>query len=102
MTKHHTDLYFEAHITVEPINDVAVRRNVVQVGNAHGFRLATFLMKKDDGPVPDDFFSARGPHYESLEEMVLSMVRYLGECGVTVKRYKIENTLLDVKIPKEN
>lgn len=98
MTKHTTELYFEAHITIEPIEDSVLRKRVVELGNAHGFRLATFLMKKE-GPVPDDFFSARGPHYESLEEMVYSMVQYLGECGVTVKRYKIENTLLDVRLP---
>lgn len=97
MSKYSTDLYYEAHVTIEPITDLVLRDRIVQLGNSHGFRMATFLMKKDD-KVPDDFFSARGGHYEILEETVLSMVYWLQEYGVNVKRYKIENTLLDVKL----
>jgi hypothetical protein len=94
-----TDLYFEAHITISPIgDDYVLRSRVEDLGRSLGFRMATFLLKKDDQDQPDDFFSSRSHDYELIEYQVEMMVRYLNEYGVKVKRYKIENTLLDVKL----
>jgi hypothetical protein len=93
-----TDLYFEAHVTIEPLGDDAVLRSRVEdLGKSLDFRMATFLLKKDN-QVPDDFFSARSTDYENILGQTEMMVRYLQEYGVVVKRWKIENTLVDVKL----
>lgn len=95
---HTTDLYFEAHITIEPVTPTQ-KVTVGTIGQMHGFRMATFLLKKGSQAVPDDFFTGRGTDYDALYEKTLYLVDYLQKMGVTVKRYKIENTLLDVKFP---
>lgn len=94
--KHTTDLYFEAHITIEPVTPTQ-KITIGVIGRRHGFRMATFLLKKGSQAVPDDFFTGRGTDYDALLEKTLYLVDYLQEMGIKVKRYKIENTLLDVK-----
>jgi hypothetical protein len=92
-----TDLYFEAHITIEPVTPTQ-KITIGVIGQRHGFRMATFLLKKGSQAVPDDFFTGRSTDYDALHEKVLYLVDYLKQMGVTVKRYKIENTLLDVRL----
>ncbi len=91
MSDHTADLYFEAHITTEAIVDGLLSSRVVNLGNAHGFRMSTSQSA--------NLFIARGTNYESIEELTHSMVRYLTEYGVVVKRYMIGNTLIDVELP---
>lgn len=93
---HTTDLYFEAHITIEPVTPTQ-KITLGVIGRRHGFRMATFLLKKGSQAVPDDFFTGRGTDYDALLEKTLYLVDYLQSVGIKVKRYKIENTLLDVK-----
>lgn len=95
---HTTDLYFEAHITIAPVTDDQ-KVALMELGHLYGYRMATFLLKKGSTAVPDDFFTARGTSYDDLLYKTLQCVLALKDLGVTVKRYKIENTLLDVKLP---
>lgn len=94
---HTTDLYFEAHITIAPVTPTQ-KVTIGTIGLRHGFRMATFLLKKDSQAVPDDFFTGRSTDYDALLEKTLYLVDYLQQMDVTVKRYKIENTLLDVRV----
>lgn len=90
-----SELYFECHITFDP--DYLISSEVMEeIAGRFGFKVATFLMKKD-GPQPDAFCSARDSHYERLVARCGDMLRTLRDMNLKVKRYKIENTLMDSK-----
>lgn len=101
MPEHRTDLYFECHITIVPI-EIAyeeVERPILnRVAHRWGFRPATFLLKKGNQAVPDDFLTTRGTDYQDVYNRMMSCVKELYRYDFTVVRYKIENTLLDVKL----
>lgn len=95
---HTTDLYFEAHITIEPTD---AQELLADIGGARGFRVASFLQKKNGRPVPDDFMTGRGKIYADLLHRTLDCVDDLQFQGFTVTRYKIENTLVDVRVSQD-
>ena len=100
-----TDLYFEAHITTDPIpsdTDDALARAwvILHAGQVRGFRVADLLMRKGDAWVPhtaDAFFSTRSNSYPDVIERTREFVAWLARAGVKVRRFKIENTLVDVR-----
>lgn len=93
-----TNLYFEAHITIAPVDGERTEA-LRSLGQRYGYRMATFLLKKGSTAVPDDFFTARSTDYDDLLRKTRRCVEHLLQAGIHVKRYKIENTLLDVKFP---
>lgn len=94
-----TDLYFEAHVTIDPTKDPddPVLRDLAR---AQGFRVAELLMKKGAGERSrlDDFMTTRGQEFDDVLARTMMLVSTLKEAGYTVRRYKIENTLLDVRL----
>jgi len=96
-------LNYEAHITIEPIFDDEKRQNLNQILLSNGFRLAELLMKKrtDDTPERsqyDSFCTARSDSALELHDRTRACVKTLQDKGFTVYRYKLEETLIDVRI----
>jgi hypothetical protein len=89
-----TMLYFESHITIDPVSDKQ-EQTLQNIAKFYDFRVAKFLMKKEDGLVPDDFLTARDDLYHRIHDRMHRCIRDLERYGIAVKRYKIENTLVD-------
>lgn len=90
-----TSLYFEAHITIEPVKDTNRGMQLYELAGVRDFRVADFVMRKDKNA--DAFVSARGTDYMALRTKVIDMIDILVHFGFVVKRYKIENTLEDMR-----
>lgn len=104
MTKHTTELYFECHITVDPVYDVQLECLQILAAGWR-FKVADLLMRKrlEDTPERsqfDTFLTGRGNNFEDLYRRMIELVKVCEEQGFKVWRYKIENTLLDVRLPK--
>src|SRR5690349_10698437 len=92
-------LYFEAHVTIEPVFDDRLTR-FQEVCGWHGFRAAELLMKKRSADTPersqhDSFCTGRDQIYELLERRMRMLVQDLRREGFQVWRYKIEDTIID-------
>lgn len=92
-------LYFEAHVTIEPVEGERHEAFGVICG-LHGFRVAELLMKnRKSGTLErspyDSFCTGRSPKYADLEGRMLRLLKDLREAGYQIWRYKIEDTLLD-------
>ena len=95
-----TRLYFECHITIEPVDDGADRDVLKDLAHAHGFRVAELLMAKRREDTPerskyDTFLTGRGVLVMELKNRAQALVQDLHANGFTVWRTKIEETLLD-------
>lgn len=95
-------LYYEAHITCDPV--FGTRRVLMEmVMRPMGFRVAKLLMRKREGdaetPHEDDSFcTGRSTDLEILTSRTKEAIVALRKHGFVVRRYKIEDTLLDSKI----
>lgn len=100
--KHTTELYFEAHVTVAPVESLELER-MRALCNLCAFRVADLLMVKGgvaSSSTKDTFCTGRGDVYEELKGRTIGLVSCLTTFGFKVWRYKIENTLLDVRLPR--
>ena len=96
-------LYYEAHVTIEPLTD-ETRPVVENLCSRLGFKIAEFLMQRaapgqEDVPAndPNSFTSARDVSSQKIGQRVRALVLCLRAMGVEVRRYKIEDTMLDTK-----
>jgi hypothetical protein len=103
MTKpHRPSLYYEAHVTIDPVDDK--HRSIIQtLAKPYGFRMAKLLMRKpastDVAEHRDDaFLTARNTKWGQIASQTSGLVKALKEAGYGVRRYKIEDTLIDSKI----
>lgn len=92
-------LYYEAHVTIEPVFDEA-REGADITAREFGFKLAHLLMQKREHDAPtrskhDTFMTAHSGNLEELIERTKSLVSALKARGYKVWRYKLEDTLLD-------
>lgn len=94
-----TALYYESHVTIEPVFDDRLDRfrELVKIDD---FRAADLLMQKrlEDTPERskyDTFCTGRSSDLNHLREHMISLVKRLQAEGFTVWRYKIEDTLMD-------
>lgn len=92
-------LYYEAHITIEPVFDEH-RRIVSDIAQAYGFKLADLLMKKrsedtEERSSKDTFMTGHSKSRLDIETRTRYTILYLQKLGYKVWRYKIEDTLLD-------
>ena len=92
-----TALYFEAHVTIEPTDDLWQVATLYEAAGQRGFRVADFIMRKDKQA--DSFVTARGTNYDELRKKCIDMMDILVFHGFKVKRFKIENTLEDTRFP---
>lgn len=98
-------LYYEAHVTIEPVFDEARERADV-LAQKHGFKLAKLLMQKRQVDVAerskfDTFMTGHDTILERITERTSSLVTDLRAAGFTVWRYKLEDTLLDSRTRDE-
>lgn len=96
-----TELYFESHITIEPVFD-SDRVRVAEIMRPFKFKLADLLMKKrsEDTEVRsknDTFTTGHSKDFEDLRNRTVLAVKELQKSGYKVWRYKIENTIIDSK-----
>lgn len=92
-------LYFEAHVTIEPIFDDKLEE-AKQIAVKHGFKVASLLMKKRAEDTAersqyDTFMTGHSRSYLTLTENTILLVKELQEKGFKVWRYKMEDTLFD-------
>lgn len=97
-----TELYFEAHVTIEPVFDERLTL-FKAVCARHGFRAADLLMQKRQEDVPerskhDTFATGRSSTYLTLYDSTIALMLELTSQNFKIWRYKIENTLLDVRL----
>lgn len=89
-----TLLYFESHVTLDPIKDHEMDL-FDQAAFRFGFRRAKLLMDKGVPSQIDTFATSRDTNYQSIERRTIEVVHHLNFLGFKVRRYKIENTLID-------
>lgn len=92
-------LYYEAHITIEPVFDEDLAR-AKPFAELYGFRVAELLMKKrEEGTETrskyDTFMTGHGKEYYDIQNRTACLVKVLQDAGFKVWRYKIEDTILD-------
>jgi len=97
--RYYTDLYFESHITIEPVFDEDLEK-VRAIAKRHDFRVADLLMKKraedtETRSQYDTFCTTRSKFFEDIERRTEGCRRALEHHGFKVWRVKIENTLYD-------
>lgn len=88
------ELYFEAHITLDPVPE-SERAEVEAMVRRYGFKLAKLLMDKG---VPSQIDTLMTGHSRSLKQLsgdMRSAIAAVQHSGRVVRRYKIEDTVLD-------
>ena len=92
-------LYFECHITIDPVfDDERVRVSVM--AQDYKFKLAKLIMRKREADKEqeaqdDTFMTGHGQTYEDLYQRMADLVTALEAAGIKVRRYKIEDTICD-------
>ncbi len=102
MTKPATSYYFECHITLDPVMDTHKVDQLKQTIAPRDFRLAKLFMQKGVPSNLDSFITGRHKDYETLLQRMYTLVEELPKQGFHIRRYKIENVLLDVRITRDN
>ncbi len=90
-------LYWEAHITIIPVEDDNMVTVLKVDAEKHGFRIAKLIMI-DQGLEPASFMTARDDNGHLLFERTSAFIGCLLDDGFVVKRYKIESTGVDSRI----
>lgn len=94
------ELYFESHITIEPVFGTE-RERVTLMVQRFGFKLAKLIMRKEKSDlltphVDDTFMTAHGESLEDIQVRTAQCVATLRmEASVEVRRYKIEEAIID-------
>lgn len=93
-------LYYECHITIDPPIGETNFQQFGQICGVEGFRVAKLLMRKENGSAgvvshDDSFCTTRGVLYEDVVCRMNNLICRLKDFGFNVRRYKIEDTLLD-------
>lgn len=87
-------LYYEAHVTIDPVEEWR-RPEVENLAHNSGFRLAKLLMDKGVPSQLDTFMTGHSKDLDDIKHRTELTVRLLKGNGFNVRRYKIEDTLLD-------
>lgn len=87
-------LYYEAHITIDPVPEDQ-REHVQMAADPVKFRLAKLLMDKGVPSRLDTFLTGHGTDLADIKRRTRELVESLQVMGYTVRRYKIEDTILD-------
>lgn len=97
-TMHTTDYYFESHITIDPVLDTEKLQQLKDLVKPSGFKVAKLFMQKGDPSNLDSFMTAHSKEYSGILQSTMGTVSLLKQHGFGVRRYKIENILLDVRV----
>lgn len=97
MDRYTTEHYFEAHVTIDPVFDDELDA-VKFLAGGYEFRVADLLKRNSQPSEKDTFASARSNDFHRLNAQTVQFVQTLKEYGFGVRRYKIENILVDVRL----
>jgi hypothetical protein len=94
-----TKLYYEAHVTIDPVFDIDRERAAIIAGY-HKFKLANLIMRKreadEETPAQDDtFMTGHGKDLYDIKSRTKNLILTLQQFNFKVRRYKIEDTILD-------
>lgn len=92
-------LYYEAHITIEPIFGTRLLK-AQEIAKPFGFRVADLLMQKNRQDAPersskDTFMTGHDTWYDNLGLRIKNLVQSLQDHDFQVWRYKVEDTMYD-------
>lgn len=90
-------LYFECHVTIDPVAEGYQAHAVDTAAGRYGFRRAKLLMEKGAPSNLDTFLTAHGQAYGDLVSRMSALIKELKGLGCPVRRAKIEDTLYDTK-----
>lgn len=94
-------LYYEAHVTIDPVFGELLKSLELMCDNWK-FRVAKLHMSKtgtDSIPhTKDSFCTGRSKSYDDLVTRTQELVLDLKTAGFNVRRYKIEDTIVDSNI----
>ena len=90
------NLYYESHITIDPVYEDGLRK-FKDIAAIYNFRVAKLLMEKTPSTI-DAFCTSRSKDYTQIVNDTICLVDALQGEGFHVRRYKIEDTLVDSKI----
>lgn len=95
-------LYYEAHVTIEPVFDERLHL-FRETAERYGFRVADLLLQKRKSDKPerskrDSFCTARSNDFDKLKSWTECLMVDLKGLGFQVWRWKIEDTLIDVRL----
>lgn len=91
-----TNLYYESHITIDPVYEDGLAK-FKKLAAKYNFRVAKLLMEKTPSTL-DSFCTSRSKEYTQIVNDTICLVEALRGEGFHVRRYKIEDTLVDSKI----
>ena len=96
-----TKLYYESHVTVDPLEGLELNK-FKSTCNNYGFKVAELLMVKEGfGLVnsdKDSFCTTRSKNFDDISKRTKLLIYELNMVNIKVRRYKIEDTLIDSKI----
>lgn len=110
-----TPLYFESHVTIDPVTEEARLQDFKEICLQHKFKTAKLFMQKGKEFKPSDidqFCTRRDPVKDGSTEMEIdqafsdawkgthSLVIALKDAKFVVRRFKVESTLTDSRLPK--
>lgn len=87
-------LYYEAHVTIDPVPEDQ-RETLQKMVTPDKFKLAKLLMDKGVPSQLDTFMTGHGKDLEDITSRVKNVCETLIKSGYKVRRYKIEDTILD-------
>lgn len=90
-------IYYESHITLDPVTDMKRLGDLAELLSQHGFRLAKLYMEKGKPSDLDSFTTARDADVAHLTTRSRQAVFALVEAGFRVRRCKIEAALFDIR-----
>lgn len=93
----HSKMYFECHITVEPIPEARVQE-FAKLCKEFGFWSSDWALADKTYKF---FATSRGVERQDIQERMQSLIKRLKEQRFKVFRYKIEDTILDSNISDE-
>ena len=88
---------YECHITIDPLPSEALVY-LEYMAKRYGFKVARLLMDKGVPNDSDQFMTWHDNHYASMVERMGGLCRWLKENGCVIRRYKIEEILLDSRV----
>src|SRR6185369_9095163 len=93
-------LYFECHVTIDPLNGKRLKL-FTEICKPLNFRVADLVMIKSNGKDKpsdrDSFCTSRSKDFNDLNDRMVSLITECKKNSIKVRRYKIEDTILDSK-----
>jgi len=91
------DLYFEAHVTIDPVPQEG-RSELERLAKEYNFKLAKLLMDKNVPSQLDTFLTGHSKSFIQICSDMQNLIKRLTNLGYKIRRYKIEDIVLDSRI----